>query len=105
MQWMNQNGMLKITSKARVKIFIDNYIDTMDCDVAPLSACHLLLGRLWKFDLDATHGSGSNRYSFMHKGIQHVLKPMMKSANKAEAFAPVKKKFHATTIKAKPGRL
>jgi hypothetical protein len=29
MQWMNQSGMLKIT---------------MDCNVAPLSACHLLLG-------------------------------------------------------------
>jgi hypothetical protein len=44
MQWMNQSGMLKITHKARVKFFIGNYIDTVDCDIAPLSTCHLLLG-------------------------------------------------------------
>jgi hypothetical protein len=44
-QWMNQSGTLKITHKARVKFSIGAYIDTLDCDVAPLSACHLLLGR------------------------------------------------------------
>jgi hypothetical protein len=64
---------------------------------------HLLLGRPWQFDLDATHGGHSNSYSFMHKRIQHVLKPMIESPIKDEAFPPVKKKFHAATIKAKPG--
>jgi hypothetical protein len=102
-QWMNQSGMLKITHKMRVKFSIANYIDTVDYDVALLSACHLLLRRPCQFDLDATHTGRSNRYSFMHKGIQHVLKLMIESAIKAEAFAPVKKKFHAATIKAKPG--
>jgi hypothetical protein len=38
MQWMNQSGMLKITYNVRVKFFIGNYIDTVGCDVAPLSA-------------------------------------------------------------------
>jgi hypothetical protein len=38
MQWMNQSGLLKITQKARVKFSISNYIDTVDCVVAPLSA-------------------------------------------------------------------
>jgi hypothetical protein len=103
MQWMNQSGMLKITHKARVTFSIGNYIDTVDYDVAPLSACHLLLGNPWQFDLDATHGGHSNSYSFMHKRIQHVLKPMIESAIKAEAFVPIKKKFHAATIKRKPG--
>jgi hypothetical protein len=36
---------VKIIHKARVKFTIGNYIDTVDCDVAPLSACHFLLGR------------------------------------------------------------
>ena len=44
-QWMNQSGTLKITHKLRVKFSIGNYVDTVDCDVAPMSACHLLLGR------------------------------------------------------------
>jgi hypothetical protein len=46
-QWMNQSGTLKITHKARVKFSIGNYVDTVDCDIAPMSACHLLLGRPW----------------------------------------------------------
>jgi hypothetical protein len=45
MQWMNQSGKLKITHKVRVKFSVGNYVDIVDCDVAPLSACHLLLGR------------------------------------------------------------
>jgi hypothetical protein len=44
-QWMNQSGTLKITHKVRAKFSIENYFDTVDCDVAPMSACHLLLGR------------------------------------------------------------
>jgi hypothetical protein len=101
MQWMNQSGMLKITHKARVKFCIGNYIDTVDCDVAPLSACHLLLGRPWQFDLDATHGGRSNCYSFVHKGIHHVFKPMLESGIKSEVFALVKKKYQTATSKPK----
>ena len=64
----------------------------MDCDIAPISACHLLLGRPWQFDLDATHGGRSNNYSFVHKEVHHVLKPMLDNDIKAEVFATVKKK-------------
>jgi hypothetical protein len=102
MQWMNQSGMLKNTHKVRVKSSIGNYINTVDCDVAPLSACHLLLGQPWKFDLDTTHGGHSNCYSFVHKGIHHVFKPMLESGIKSEVFAPVKKKYHTATSKPKP---
>jgi hypothetical protein len=91
MQWMNQSGMLKITHKARVKFFISNYIDAADCDVVPLSACHLLLGQPWQFDLDATHIGHSNTYSFMHKSLSHVLKPMIETAIKVHIFAAMRK--------------
>ena len=91
-QWMNQSGTLKITHKARVKFSVENYVDSIDCDVAPMSACHLLLGRPWQFDLDATYKGRSNCYSFVHKGVHHMLKPMFESAIQAEVFATVKKK-------------
>jgi hypothetical protein len=42
---MNQSGMLKITNKVRVNFSVGNYVDNVDCDVAPLSVCHLLLGQ------------------------------------------------------------
>jgi hypothetical protein len=47
LQWMNQSGNLKITHKARVKFSVENYMDTIDCDVAAMSVCHLLLGQPW----------------------------------------------------------
>jgi hypothetical protein len=102
MQWMNQSGTLKITHKARVKFSVGSYIDTVDCDVAPLMACHLLLGRPWQFDLDATHGSRSNNYSFVQKGVNHMLKPMPESAIKAEVVATSKVKKKVAEIAPKP---
>ena len=98
MQWMNQSGMLKIPHKVRVKFSIGNYVDTEDCDVAPMNACHLLLGRPWQFDLNATHGGRSNNYSFVHKGVHHVLKPMPDSSIKAEVFTPTKVKKKAPEV-------
>jgi hypothetical protein len=44
-QWMNHCATLKITHKARVKFSIGNYMDTIDCGVAAMSACHLLSDR------------------------------------------------------------
>jgi len=98
MQWMNQSGTLKITHKVRVKFSIGSYVDTVDCDVAPMSACHLLLGRPWQFDLDATHAGRSNNYSFVHKGVNHVLKPMPESAIQAIIFPHVKVKKKVAEI-------
>jgi hypothetical protein len=86
MQWMNQSGMLKITHNSRVKFSIGNYVYIVDCAVAPLCACHLLLGSSWKFDLDATHGGRPNNFSFIHKGVSLMLKPMIKSTIMAESF-------------------
>jgi len=67
-----------------------------------MSACHLLLRRPWQFDLDATHGGCSNNYSFVHKGVHHVLKLMSESTIKADMFATAKKKKEAFAITPKP---
>jgi hypothetical protein len=67
------------SSQGSSKFSVGTYVNTMDYDVAPLSACNLLLGRPWQFDLDATHGCHSNCYSFVHKGIHHVFKSMLES--------------------------
>ena len=92
MQWMNKSGTLKITHRARVKFSMGNYVDSVDCNVVPMNACHLLLSRPWQFDLDATHGGRSNTYSFIHKGVHHILKPMKKSDIKAHVFAGATRK-------------
>jgi hypothetical protein len=67
-----------------------------------MNACHMLLGRPWQFDLNATHEGRSNHYSFMHLGVKHVLKPMHDSAIKSLVFPVVKKKKELTQINPKP---
>jgi hypothetical protein len=47
---------------------IGAYYDFVDCDVVPMQACSLLLGRPWEHDNDATHHGRSNKHTFMHKG-------------------------------------
>jgi len=48
----------------------------MDCDVLPMDACSLLLGRPWEYDTDAKHHGRSNKYTFMHKGKKITLLPL-----------------------------
>ena len=75
-QWLNDSGKAKVTQTCRVSFFIGSYADSVDCDVVPMQACSLLLGRPWEHDKDATHHGRSNRYTFMHKGKKITLAPL-----------------------------
>ena len=44
---------------------IGRYKDEVLCDVVPIHASNLLLGRPWQFDRRATHDGHRNRYSFV----------------------------------------
>ena len=90
-EWLYNSGKLKITHKVRVTFVVGDYIDKVDCDVLPMDACQLLLGRPWQFDHDAVHAGKSNIYTFMHDGRRHVLKPMADSIIKIEFQDPKKK--------------
>ncbi|XP_040955925.1 uncharacterized protein, partial [Gossypium hirsutum] len=50
LQWLNDGGELKVTKQAVVAFSIGKYQDEVVCDVVPMHAGHLLLGRPWQFD-------------------------------------------------------
>ncbi|WVZ75954.1 hypothetical protein U9M48_023966, partial [Paspalum notatum var. saurae] len=50
--------------------------DEVDCDIVPMQACHLLLGRPWQFDVDSVHFGRSNKYTFIHNDKKVVLVPL-----------------------------
>jgi hypothetical protein len=52
------------------------YSDYADCDVVPMEACSLLLGRPWEYDTDACHHGRSNTYTFRHKDKNITLLPL-----------------------------
>jgi hypothetical protein len=49
-QWINDSGKVKVTHMVRVHFSIDMYSDYANCDVVPMEACSILLGRPWEYD-------------------------------------------------------
>ncbi|XP_040998254.1 uncharacterized protein LOC121244313 [Juglans microcarpa x Juglans regia] len=64
LQWLNECGEIKVTRQVLVALSIGKYEDEVLCDVVPMHACHLLLGRPWQYDLRVTHDGFINKYSF-----------------------------------------
>ena len=63
----------------QVSFKIREYEDTLECDIIPMSVCHLLLGRPWQFDRGVIHNGQTNHYIFKMKGKEYVLLPMSPS--------------------------
>jgi hypothetical protein len=82
------------------EILVGSFVQ-VECDVVPMDVCHLLLGRPWEYDLNATHEGCFNHYSFVHKGLHHVLKPMLECAINAEVFPTITKKKKNSDISPK----
>ena len=55
---------------------ISAYVDCVDCDVVPMQACSLLLGRPWQFDQNSVHHGRNNHYTLVHKDKNITLLPM-----------------------------
>lgn len=68
LQWMNQSGDLKVTKQALVPICISSYQEDVLCDVIPMTACHVLLGRPWQSDHSIIYDGKFNTIKFVHKG-------------------------------------
>jgi hypothetical protein len=76
LQWLNECGEIKVTRQVLVVLSIGKYKDEVLCDVVPMHACHLLLGRPWQYDKRVTHDGFTNRYSFTHKKQPIILVPL-----------------------------
>ncbi|XP_051133023.1 uncharacterized protein LOC127252761, partial [Andrographis paniculata] len=53
LQWLNNCGEINVTKQVLVEIELQGYKDEVKCDVVPMQACHILLGRPWQFDKEA----------------------------------------------------
>ncbi|GKV07038.1 hypothetical protein SLEP1_g18849 [Rubroshorea leprosula] len=68
LQWLNDCGEIKVNKQVLVSFSIGRYKDEVPCDVVPMHAGHLLLGRPWQYDRRVTHDGFKNRYSFIMEG-------------------------------------
>ncbi|GJW52999.1 reverse transcriptase domain-containing protein [Tanacetum coccineum] len=61
-----------------------NYKDEVWCEVIPMDAAHILLGRPWKFDRKIKHDGFQNTYSFKKDGVNITLVPFDSRQTQAE---------------------
>jgi hypothetical protein len=78
-QWLNNSGKAKVTRLMHINFAIGSYHDVVECDVVPMQACHILLGRPWQFDTDCVHNE-SLIVQLLHHDNKIVLLPMSREA-------------------------
>ncbi|KAK1649012.1 hypothetical protein QYE76_066817 [Lolium multiflorum] len=101
-QWLSDKGNVKIQHTVTVNFKIGPYEDTVECDVVPMTVCHMLLGRPWQFDKKAIHDGYSNAYTFKVKDKKFELRPMTPSqiiADNAKALARAQHHTHHSELR------
>ena len=64
-QWLNQSKGLQVNSRCLISISIGkNYDDELWCDIIPMDACHILLGRPWLFNQKMIQNGYLSSYFF-----------------------------------------
>jgi hypothetical protein len=80
LRWLNENGEIQVTKQVCVPFSIKTYHDEVLCDVAPMSASHLLLGRPWQFDKDVTYNG--KKVNLLPLSSQQVRNDQLRSQQK-----------------------
>ncbi|XP_076917600.1 uncharacterized protein LOC143577732 [Bidens hawaiensis] len=74
LQWLKKGGEVTVSKRALVSFSVGTtYKDDIWCDVVPMDACHLLLGRPWEYERSVEHNGHSNTYRFMFGGVKLTL--------------------------------
>ena len=84
--WIKKGTETLITQLYRVTFSMGKfYVDEVVRNVVEMDACHLILGRPWQYDVDATHRCKDNVYTFFKNGKKIVLGPI-KEGSVPKAF-------------------
>ncbi|WZY72210.1 hypothetical protein YC2023_004450 [Brassica napus] len=76
LQWLNEEGEMRVSTQVSIPLSIGRYEDDILCDVIPMEASHILLGRPWQFDRRVIHDGFTNKHSFEFNGKRTVLVPL-----------------------------
>ncbi|GJT00100.1 reverse transcriptase domain-containing protein [Tanacetum coccineum] len=76
LSWFKKGNEVKVSKRCLVKFSIGKkYSDEVWCDVVPMDAYHVLLGRPWKFDRKTKHDGFKNTYTFEKDGTTIIFGP------------------------------
>ena len=100
LQWLNNSGEVRVHKQVLVTFRIGRYEDDVMCDVVPMQAAHILLGRPWQFDKRVTFDGFLNKYSFMHNCKKITLAPLTpQQVHEDQVSLQKEYDLHATTKK------
>ncbi|PKU66458.1 RNA-directed DNA polymerase [Dendrobium catenatum] len=91
LSWIQKNSDVQVSRRCLVNFSIGKFEDRVWCDVVPMDACHILLGRPWKYDKETTHDGRANTYSFKYQGKQIVLTPLDNNQEETALDSPLLK--------------
>ncbi|CAM8947279.1 unnamed protein product [Rhodiola kirilowii] len=88
--WLSKNTDVTVSKRVLVSLAIGaTYTDEIYCDIVPMDACHILLGRPWQFDRSVLHDGRANTYSFLFRGKKKFLVPTQPRAVPTSRSPPV----------------
>ena len=76
LHWLSPQGAVHIHKQVRVPLTLGDYTDEIMCDVVPMEATHLILGRPWQYDLRAKYDGYTNECIIQQQGKEYKLLPM-----------------------------
>ena len=76
MKWLDNKANGSVDKQCLISLTLGTYVDEIMCDVLEMDACHLLLGRPWKYDKKTIHDGYSNTYTLKHNGKRKELVPL-----------------------------
>ncbi|XP_052885327.1 uncharacterized protein LOC128293823 [Gossypium arboreum] len=83
-QWLNEGSEVRVVKQCLITFKLGTYIDDVWCDVVPMHAAHLLLGRPWQYDRDVIHHDIHNDQIDMMKFCKEVMGSKTQNSKKAE---------------------
>ncbi|XP_028075034.1 uncharacterized protein LOC114277341 [Camellia sinensis] len=77
LSWFKKGNEIKVTKRCLVSFSIrQKYFDEAWCDILPMDACHILLGRPWQYDRQSLYDGKRNTYTVVKNDIRFTLLPM-----------------------------
>ncbi|OMP02325.1 hypothetical protein CCACVL1_02831 [Corchorus capsularis] len=62
--WFNDGEEIRVNKQVLVSLSLGRYKEDILCDVLPMRACHVLLGKPWQYENKVKHDKETNKYSF-----------------------------------------
>ena len=92
LSWLSEEGEIKVDKQVLINFSIGNYKDEVLCDLVPMKATHILLGRPWQFGRKAFHDGHANKFTFSFQGKKITLLPLSPREVNEDQLQMIKKR-------------